>query len=672
MGFGCLKDIIFKTKKEFNENKILRLAAFNLIVGLFFLTTSCDFFQSFSDEGRYGLASKYFHKEEYLKAIKFLNKIQSPNEDMMAKTYYSLGRCYKMLNQFDKAFDSYYKVYTEFPASNLADDALAMSGGMLYSQGKYKNALDIYRKFMKEYPNSDVRSIRIWESMELCLAKFKKYGNIYAYNEQVIQSDEFLKIVLEVTQHRNSYLLLDRFNFWEEYSRKYQPKNKFRLEFIQSLLENSNFLEAERQMSVLSRDQIPFARYLKISKLYQLGKYKQVIKETEQWLSNFNTKVSIHLLTDCIILRIESMMKSGSNDLEILNELNYLFNYAKNTPFQYVLRINPKLTKANLLSLSKKNKSSPLVYFLLAQRYLKAGDFKKCQEYFKEGLSKIPNNNSAFLERGKVLNEILDILDGYYFSINKEDYNKIFVNNLGRILKSAQNFNQVAGKTINKNKKKIDLFLRRNLVNIKKIDQLSEYKDRLPVDSNLLEKVFENTHTFQNILKVVLYDYPWQEKITIFSKYKVKDIPTYTGAYYLDNMYYDSVKTLYLLYMKEGFSKEMCNALFLQHLVFLREEGILSIYGKFFYPPRDLDNSDVVDDLPEEGYHYYYYRKDDTGGEVYRIKYYKVDIFKNETKLFMNYRFDVKNYLKYKLRKIAKESKEYLALSAYLESLTND
>jgi len=140
------------------------------------------------------LARQHFEKGKYLEAVGYLKKIDTQDDGLKAKTFYTLGRCFKMLGNFDEAYEYYHKVYQLFPTLNLADDALAMSGGMLYNQKKYKSALEVYIKFFKEYPHSDVPAIRIWESMESCLHNFKKRGSYFAFDDQRIAANQFLRL----------------------------------------------------------------------------------------------------------------------------------------------------------------------------------------------------------------------------------------------------------------------------------------------------------------------------------------------------------------------------------------------------------------------------------------------------------------------------------------------
>jgi hypothetical protein len=660
----------------FTKRMISRIPSYfhiYLTLTMVLFLNSCDLYRCTTDEGCYKVASKYYHEKQYTKAAKYFSKIHSTNEMIMANTYYSLGMCYRMLGQYDKAFEYYYRVYENFPLSSLADDALAMSGGVLYYAGKYKSALDIYTKFLKEYPNSDLNFDRIWESMEKCLSNFKNSGHKYVYGDQVIPEKEFAKIAIDVTQQRSSYQLLDRFNFWDEYSKGYGTKNKFQLEYIQRLLEDGNFLEAERQKIIISKNHIQFVRFLEISKLYRLGKYKRVIGDSGLWLKDFSRTAATSLLTDCIVLRIESMIKIGYGNLELLEELNNLFYFARNTPFPYVLRINVNLSTRELELLSRNVKSPPLVDFLLAQRYFISGDFKRCQENVRQGILKIPKNNTAIWKRYDGLNEILTIVNGYYFSLDKTNRDRIFADNFQRIVRHARNFNAVAGDAVNRNKSKIDSFLWNELLRIKGIDQLSEFQDNLPVDPKLLEKIFEKTRTFHHIFDVLSYGAPWENKIETFAKYKITDVPISGDKYYLDNMYYDAIKNLYLLYMREGFTQEVCNALFLQHFLFLREEGILSILGKSYFFPAIIHDSIKAGTSPREDYGYYYYERNNKGEKVYyRMKYYRVESPHSGNGEFIKYELNIDNLLKKSLRKAKKGSKEFVAISIYLDNLNKD
>ncbi len=386
-----------------------------------------------------------------------------------------MGRCYRMLGRFNEAYGYYYEVYQMFSTSNLADDALAMSGGMLYNQKKYRSALDTYVKFLKEYPHSDVPAIRIWESMESCLAKFQKGKDCFSFEDQRIPPLEFLRLTLEVTHHRNSYALLDRFNFWKDYSKKYQNNHKFRLEYIERLLRSENFLEAEKQKARLSKESWPIAEYLEISKLYQINKYEVVINRTRQWLRDYRDKAPTSLVADCFILRIECLVKQNADDLMLINEINDLFRLSRARGFDYILQMYDKLKLEELLTLRENQETPPLVLFLLAQKYLDSGNFRESQHYLKEGIARLSADEVQVLRRAEVLNEILEIVNGYYFSLSKEQFQRVFTNKFRRILSRAGYFNEVAGYVLKKHDKEIVSFLTTKLSSIRKINELLEY-----------------------------------------------------------------------------------------------------------------------------------------------------------------------------------------------------
>lgn len=215
------------------NDKIKSIHILFLVLAALLLSVRCQESHPYrTGEEYYMLARQHFEKGEYIEAITYLKKIDTQDEGLMAKTFYTLGRCFRMLGSFDEAYENYTKVYKLFPTSNLADDALAMSGGMLHNQKKYKEALEVYIKFFKEYPHSDMPAISIWESMESCLRNFKKREGYFTFDNQRIAADQFLRLTLDVAHHRNSYSLLDRFNFWEDYSKRYQSNHKFRFGFL--------------------------------------------------------------------------------------------------------------------------------------------------------------------------------------------------------------------------------------------------------------------------------------------------------------------------------------------------------------------------------------------------------------------------------------------------------
>jgi tetratricopeptide (TPR) repeat protein len=628
-------------------------------VAVLFLSVGCQKSRSpRTGEECYGLARQHFEKGEYLEAVTYLKKIDAQDEGLMAKTFYTLGRSLRMLGNFDEAYEYYHRVYQLFPTSSLADDTLAMSGGMLYNQKKYKGALDIYTKLFKEYPHSDVPAIRIWESMEGCLRNFKKRGSYFAFDDQRIAADHFLRLTLDVAHHRNSYSLLDRFNFWEDYSKRYQSNHKFRLEYIERLLRSENFLEAEKQIQKMSRESRPIAEYLEISKLYQLNKYDDVIDRTIQWLRDYRDKAPVSLVGDCFILRIESLIKKDGNNLVLLaNEINDLFRISRIRGFYYVLQIYHKLNKEELLMLAQDEKSSSLVFFLLAQKYLDSGDFDKSQAYLKEGIARVPSYETQVLKRAEVLNEIHDILNGYYHSFSKEQFEKVYTNKFRRILSRASHFNRVAGHVLTKNEREINFFLTNKIASIKKINQLLEYRGPVPAYDEFVNSVSSGGGIFGSISEIFASRLSWDNKLGKFAIYKINELPTYTDDYYLNNFYYEAVKLLYMIYMNAGFSKETCNALFLQHMTFLNKQGVFGVYGDFDFTYGLVDDPSLYD----RGNYY-----DESRDRI--ITYFRYNRFRNQRSELKKFKFDAEAILKTALKRVRKRSQEYVALSAYIQN----
>lgn len=68
---------------------------------------------------------------------------------------YAQGLAYKELKQYDEGLLSLSQIYTDWPKSSLAPDALLEIGKILQLKGQSKEAQLMYKKLMSEYPKSD-------------------------------------------------------------------------------------------------------------------------------------------------------------------------------------------------------------------------------------------------------------------------------------------------------------------------------------------------------------------------------------------------------------------------------------------------------------------------------------------------------------------------------------
>jgi small nuclear ribonucleoprotein (snRNP)-like protein len=293
----------------------------------------------------------------------------------------------------------------------------------------------------------------------------------------------------------------------------------------------------------------------------------------------------------------------------------------------------------------------------LAQKYLDSGDFDKSQAYLKEGITRVPSDETGVLRRAEVLNEIHDILNGYYYSLSREQFQKVFTNKFRRLLNRARNFNSLAGYVLSEYESEINFFLTSKIASIRKINELLEYKGQVPAYDEFMSIVLNNTRTFRSVSDIFASRLSWDQKLGRFAIYKVNELPTYTDDYYLNNFYYEAVKLLYLIYMNVGFSRETCNALFLQHMTFLNKQGILGVYGNFDF------TYGVVDDLSVYDQGIYYDKSRDRF-----INYFRYNRFRNKNSELKKFKFDTETILKTALTKVKKGSQEYVALLAYIDN----
>jgi tetratricopeptide (TPR) repeat protein len=97
----------------------------------------------------------YLKKGDYENAIKFLKKFSANDEMVQPMATGAIGDCYMELKEPDKAVDYYLKAADQ-KKNELTTPMLLMKAGWVYEdQGKYDQALAVYKRIKNEYPRSE-------------------------------------------------------------------------------------------------------------------------------------------------------------------------------------------------------------------------------------------------------------------------------------------------------------------------------------------------------------------------------------------------------------------------------------------------------------------------------------------------------------------------------------
>lgn len=89
---------------------------------------------------------------------------------LVAKALYHLGKGMWTVDEDAKAIAAFEKVWTRFPESTLADDAMNYAAQVLDGQGKKAEAMAMFRRQLDTYPKGDMVPDALWAMM------FEKYA----------------------------------------------------------------------------------------------------------------------------------------------------------------------------------------------------------------------------------------------------------------------------------------------------------------------------------------------------------------------------------------------------------------------------------------------------------------------------------------------------------------
>lgn len=146
-------------QKAFEENSEQTKKLENVLKGL--TTTPIDA-SSFKSKDK----NKEFTVEDAEKMLieKKFNEVLSVCKEVLSskatdgkknRCRYAQGLAYKELKQFDEGLLSLSQIYTDWPKSSLAPNALLEIGKILKLKGQGKESQLMYKKLINEYPKSD-------------------------------------------------------------------------------------------------------------------------------------------------------------------------------------------------------------------------------------------------------------------------------------------------------------------------------------------------------------------------------------------------------------------------------------------------------------------------------------------------------------------------------------
>jgi tol-pal system protein YbgF len=122
----------------------------------------------------YWVGECYYTQNDFANAVKFYQQV-SPQSEMAAYAFYSIGLCQLKLNNAPAAAQAFQKVFTAYPQSDVAAECRYRFAESLYAQKKYAEAKPEYQAVVTRYANSDFEGLA-WLGLGYCAFQQKDYA----------------------------------------------------------------------------------------------------------------------------------------------------------------------------------------------------------------------------------------------------------------------------------------------------------------------------------------------------------------------------------------------------------------------------------------------------------------------------------------------------------------
>ena len=172
---------------------ILLSAAFCFLYPVVFVHAAYD------DTGGFRLAADLLNKGMYLEALGTYQEISnySKNDNIRARALLFMGTTFGLyLDQPNAAITQFQMVMNRYPRSQSAPDALFNTGMVLYETGRFKDAYQIFIRYLQQYPQGIRRqSAEVWaDSSKSLMAETPP--QIQPWDRMVI-SDSVIRVLIQ-------------------------------------------------------------------------------------------------------------------------------------------------------------------------------------------------------------------------------------------------------------------------------------------------------------------------------------------------------------------------------------------------------------------------------------------------------------------------------------------
>ncbi len=127
-----------------------------------------------------GLQKDYYGKINTLRGL----IADFPKSEYCDDALYEIGHSYMMLDNYEKARNTYSQLFDLYPTSSLSKKAMLQKGMLYYNQNQYEEAIETYKTVVSHYPNSEEAATAI-ESLEKCYVQINKLDDYTDYMKKI-------------------------------------------------------------------------------------------------------------------------------------------------------------------------------------------------------------------------------------------------------------------------------------------------------------------------------------------------------------------------------------------------------------------------------------------------------------------------------------------------------
>ncbi|MDR3705246.1 MAG: tetratricopeptide repeat protein [Paludibacteraceae bacterium] len=325
--------------------------------------------------------------------------------------YYELARAYVLLEDQEKAVETYRTLIEKFPQSPLARKAAVEIGMLYYNAGKDDEAIEAYKTVVSTYPNSEETKTAL-ESMEAIYVEKNKVDSYFDYTrslgKDIVVTDASKEDSLTYLAAEKLYM---KSNFeaaasaFDKYIQRFCPGSRscisaryYLADCYYSTNKMDNAIEQYKALAQLQGNQYMEKVLVRLSQIaydkkdYQLAleSFKQLAVIAQEHENVNAAKIGIlrcsYLLNDVTntVASAKEILANKQIDPDLAREAR--FHLAK----AYIQTGEPDKAQTDLQLLAKDLRTSmgAEAKYLLADYYFTSGNDKKAEEEINDYINK--------------------------------------------------------------------------------------------------------------------------------------------------------------------------------------------------------------------------------------------------------------------------------------------